>query len=95
LLSQSWLRISGVLCLLTAYNVGHLSSAEDHTRIDNGLEAEHRPYPPFDGTVILLNAIIEASAPPDGDQRQLAARLILESICRVTGLFLPRFGRHL
>jgi hypothetical protein len=38
--------------------VDHLDPAQDRAGTANGLKPEPRPHPPFDGTMILLNAIV-------------------------------------
>jgi hypothetical protein len=76
---------AGVLRLSFAHHVHHLDPAQDCPGAVYGLEPEHRPNPPLDGTMILLNAIVEISALSDPDRLQLTLRSIPEAVCRVTG----------
>src|SRR3712207_1167770 len=59
LLGKGWRGIPGVLRLLLAHHVDHFNATKDHLGTGNRLKPEHRANPPFDGAVILLNAIIE------------------------------------
>jgi hypothetical protein len=64
---------------VTAADYRHISPAvcasygstrchQDHAGAGNGLEAEHRTHAPFDGTVILLDTVVEVLTLPDPDR---------------------------
>jgi hypothetical protein len=50
-----------------------LDATYDHPGTVSGLEAEHRTHTAFDGTVILLDAIVEILTRPDPDRREPAS----------------------
>ena len=55
---QGWVRITGVLRLLFAHHVHHLTPAQEYASAVDGLETEHQPDWPFDGPMILFNPIV-------------------------------------
>jgi hypothetical protein len=83
-LREGRLRIPGILRLSFAHHVDHLDSTQHHPRRGSRLEAEHRPNPPLDSTMILLDAIVEVGTLPDSDRLQLASRPILKPVRGVT-----------
>ncbi|MDF2810694.1 MAG: hypothetical protein K0S56_1725 [Microvirga sp.] len=85
LLSERWLTIAGIFRLLFAHHVNHLDTIKDNASAGNGLEPEHCPYPPLDGTMILLDAIVQVGALADSDRLQLPPRSVLQPVCRITG----------
>ncbi len=54
-----------ILRLPLPHHVNHLNSAQDCPSAVHGLEAEHRANPSFDGTMILLDTIVEELTLPD------------------------------
>jgi hypothetical protein len=71
LISEGQMLIAGILRLLFAHHVNHLDPAEDHASAGNGLEPKHWPYSPLNGTMILLDVIIEIGTLSDTDGLQL------------------------
>jgi hypothetical protein len=53
---------AGVLSVLLAHQVHQFDPARDCVSAAHGLEPEHRPDPPLDRTMILLDAIIQVYA---------------------------------
>ena len=51
--------------LVLSNSVRQLDPAHDDAGVDEGLEAEHAGAPSFDGTVILLDDVIEILAAPN------------------------------
>ena len=49
----------GILRLPLPHHVSHLNPTQDRTSAVRGLEAEYRANSSFNGTVILLNTIVE------------------------------------
>src|SRR5688572_25248892 len=68
LLGERRLPIAGILRLLLAHHVDHLNPTKDDASTGNGLKAEHWPHSPLDGTVILLNAVVEVASLSDPDR---------------------------
>ena len=85
LLRERRLLSAGVFCLSFSHHVNHLDPTQDYPRGRHRLEPEHRPHSPLDGTMVLLDAIIEVGTLPDPDRLQLASRPILEPTCRSAG----------
>jgi hypothetical protein len=85
LLSQRRLWIAGVLRLSFPHHMNHLNTAQDHSSTGHRLEAEHRPDPPLDSPMILLDPVVETGTLPDSDRIQRAPRSILEPVCHITG----------
>jgi hypothetical protein len=68
LLGERQLLITGIFRLLFAHHMDQLDATQDLAGTVSGLEAEHRSHAAFDGTVILLNAIVEVLTLPDPDR---------------------------
>jgi hypothetical protein len=65
--------------------VEHLNTTEDRASAGYGLEAKHWPGPPFDGAVILLDAIVQVGTLTDADRLQLPSCVDLEAVRCITG----------
>jgi hypothetical protein len=85
MLGKGRLRIAGILRLLFAHHGDQLDPTKDHAGTGDGLKAEHRPDAPFDGSMILLNPIIQVGALSDPNWLQFASRLLLGLTRRITG----------
>jgi hypothetical protein len=59
-------------------------AVQDHSGRDNGLEAEHRPNPPFDSAMILFNTVVELLALPDPDRLEPASWTVLRPALGIT-----------
>jgi hypothetical protein len=53
--------------------VNHFDPAQDGASTVQGLEDEDRPDSPLDGTVVLLNAVVEIGTLPNSDRLQFAS----------------------
>ena len=73
LLGEQQLLIAGILRLVFAHHMDQLDATQDHAGAVNGLEAEHRTHAAFDGTVILLEAVVEVLTLPDPDRFEPAS----------------------
>jgi hypothetical protein len=62
--------------------VNHLNPDQNDTSAPGGLEAEHRPGPPLDSPMILLDPVIRIAALADPDRFHLAPRPVLQPGCR-------------
>ena len=71
-LGERQLPTAGILRLLFTHHVDQLDATYDHPGTVSRLEAEHRTDTAFDGTVILLDAVVEILTLPDSDRFQLA-----------------------
>jgi hypothetical protein len=65
--------------------VNQLNPTYDRPSGRHRLEPEHRPDPPFDGTVILLDAIVQVGTLPDPDRLQFAPGSVLQPVCGIAG----------
>lgn len=72
LLRERQLPIAGIFRLLFAQHMDQLDATQDHAGTVNGFEAEHRPHAAFDGTVILLDAVVEVLTLSDPDRLEPA-----------------------
>ena len=73
LFGERQLLTAGIFRLLFTHHVDQLDAFQDHSGTVSRLEAEHWTYAAFDGTVILLNAVVEILTLPDPDRFQLAS----------------------
>jgi hypothetical protein len=73
LLGERQLLLAGIFRLLFTHHMDQLDTTQDHVGAVSGLEAEHRTHTAFDGTVILLNAIVEITTLPDPDRLEPAS----------------------
>ncbi len=85
MLGQRRLPTAGILRLPFAHHVNHFDPAQDRPSRCHRLQPEHRTNSALDGTMILLDPIIEIGALSDPDRLHLAPRSVLEPLCRVAG----------
>jgi hypothetical protein len=83
-LGEGQLRTAGMLRLILAHHVNHFDAATDHARAIHRLEPQHWANPPFDGTMVLLNAIAEALTVPDPDRLKPMSRAVPQTAFRIT-----------
>ena len=83
LLSERQVLSAGVFRLSLLHHVHHFNPAQDGASATHGLEPHHRVHSPLDGTVILLNAIVEVSTLSDADRLEFPPGSVLQPVCHI------------
>jgi hypothetical protein len=73
LFSERRLLSAGVFRLSFSHHVHHFDAAQHSASAIHGLEPHHRTNPPLDGSMILLNPIIEVGTLPEADWREFSS----------------------
>jgi hypothetical protein len=85
LLRERRLQIVSILRLSFPHHVDHFNPTQDHAGAVQRLESEHRPDPPLDRPMILLDTIVQVGTLPDANRLLITPCSILESIGSIAG----------
>ena len=76
-------RVVGEAALALAHHVNHFDASQGDGGRGERLETQHRPHPPLDAPVILLDPVIQVLALADTDRPQSSRRPIQQVVSQI------------